>query len=280
MGPARRRRYWRWGQLAGGSPAASARIHFAAFAYVGESAENPLLYYQNNVAGSATLFRAIVDWRIIPVVFSSTCATYGVPEKIPIPEEHPQRPINPYGFSKLFVERMLGDLDQAHGLRSIALRYFNAAGADPDGEIGEAHDPEPHLIPRVLAAAQDGAIVIVYGGDYDTPHGTCIRDYIHVADIADAHVRALDYLLYGGPTCALNLANALSHSVMDVIQAAQRVSEKPVRVEMAPRRTGDPPVLIGSSDRVRAVLGWMPRRSALELQIADTWKWMQSRACA
>ena len=164
----------------------------------------------------------------------------GVPKKIPIPEEYPQRPINPYGSSKLMVERMLADLGHAHGLQSITLRYFNAAGADLDGDIGEAHDPEPHLIPRVLAAARDGTAVTVYGNDYETPDGTCIRDYIHVADIADAHVRALEYLLSGGSSCALNLANAQGYSVMDVIQAAQRVSGKTIRVEVAPRRPGDP----------------------------------------
>jgi UDP-arabinose 4-epimerase len=217
-------------------------MHFAALAYVGESVEQPLLYYENNVTGSATLFHAIIKTRPIPVVFSSTCATYGVPEKIPIPEEHPQRPINPYGFSKLVVERMLADLGRAYGLRSIALRYFNAAGADPEGGIGEVHDPEPHLIPRVLAAARDGTAVAVYGNDYDTPDGTCIRDYIHVTDIADAHVRALDYLQSGGSSCALNLANASGYSVMDVIEAAQRVTGKSIRVEKAPRRPGDPPV--------------------------------------
>ena len=217
-------------------------MHFAALAYVGESVEQPLLYYENNVTGSATLFHAIIKTRLIPVVFSSTCATYGVPEKIPIPEEHPQRPINPYGFSKLVVERMLADLGRAYGLRSIALRYFNAAGADPEGGIGEVHDPVPHLIPRVLAAARDGTAVAVYGNDYDTPDGTCIRDYIHVTDIADAHVRALDYLQSGGSSCALNLANASGYSVMDVIEAAQRVTGKSIRVEKAPRRPGDPPV--------------------------------------
>ena len=252
-----------------------AMMHFAAFAYVGESIEQPLLYYKNNVDGSATLLRAIIETGAIPVVFSSTCATYGVPEKIPIPEEHPQRPINPYGSSKLMVERMLADLGHAHGLRSIALRYFNAAGADPDGDIGEAHDPEPHLIPRVLAAARDGTAVTVYGDDYETADGTCIRDYIHVTDIADAHVRALEYLLSGGSSCALNLANAQGYSVMDVIQVAQRVSGKTIRVEMAPRRPGDPPVLVGAADRARAMLGWAPTRSALDVQIADAWNWMQ-----
>ena len=202
------------------------------------------------------------------------------PGKIPIPEDHPQRPINPYGFSKLVVERMLADLGHADGLRSIALRYFNAAGADPEADIGEAHDPEPHLIPRVLAAARDGTAVAVYGNDYETPDGTCVRDYIHVSDIADAHVRAIDFLRSGGLSCALNLANARGYSVMDVIQAAQRVSGKIIRVETAPRRPGDPPVLVGAADRAHTLLGWTPRRSALDVQIADAWNWMQkSRRC-
>ncbi len=252
-----------------------ALMHFAALAYVGESVQQPLLYYQNNVSGSAALFHAIIKTRPIPVVFSSTCATYGVPEKIPIAEEHPQRPINPYGFSKLIVERMLADVGHAYGLRSIALRYFNAAGADPDGDIGEVHDPEPHLIPRVLAAARDGTTVAVYGNDYETPDGTCVRDYIHVADIADAHVRALDYLQSDGASCAPNLANTTGYSVMDVIQAAQRVTGKTVRVENGPRRPGDPPVLIGAADRAHKVLKWVPKRSALDVQIADAWNWMQ-----
>jgi UDP-glucose-4-epimerase GalE len=253
----------------------AAVMHFAAFAYVGESVENPNLYYQNNVCGSATLLRAVAEYNQIPVVFSSTCATYGVPDQVPIPEGHPQRPINPYGFTKLVVERILADLDQAHGLRSVSLRYFNAAGCDPDGDIGEAHDPETHLIPLVLAAARDGTAVTVFGDDYDTNDGTCVRDYIHVADLADAHVRALKYLLSGGQTCALNLANAHGYSVMDVIKTAELVCGKPIKVEMAPRRAGDPPVLVGSSDRAWDVLGWKPAHSALEVQIADAWNWMQ-----
>ena|SRR5579862_8951392 len=253
----------------------AAVMHFAGFAYVGESVENPLLYYWNNVGGAATLLRVMIDTGIVPIVFSSSCATYGIPETIPIPEEHPQRPINPYGFSKLFVERMLADAGRAHGLRSVSLRYFNAAGADPDGEIGEAHDPEPHLIPRVLEAARNGTAVTIYGDDYDTADGTCIRDYIHVSDIADAHLRALDYLLTGGTSCALNLANAQGYSVLDVIKTAQNVSGKRFRVEMAPRRPGDPPVLIGLSDRAREVLGWMPQRPHLDTQIRDAWNWLR-----
>jgi UDP-glucose-4-epimerase GalE len=253
----------------------AAVIHFAAFAYVGESVDNPNLYYQNNVCGSATLLRTVTEYKPIPVVFSSTCATYGVPDHVPITEGHPQRPINPYGFTKLVVERILADLDQAYGLRSVSLRYFNAAGCDPDGDIGEAHNPETHLIPLVLAAARDGTAVTVFGDDYDTKDGTCVRDYIHVADLADAHVRALKYLLSGGKTCALNLANAHGYSVMDVIQTAERVCGKPIKIKMAPRRAGDPPVLIGSSDRAREALDWKPVRSTVEVQIADAWNWMQ-----
>lgn len=255
----------------------SAIMHFAGFAYVGESVDKPLLYYQNNVGGSAALLRAAIDTGVVPIVFSSTCATYGSPESLPITEDHPQRPINPYGFSKLFVERMLADADKAHGLRSISLRYFNAAGADPDGEIGEEHDPEPHLIPRVLAAARDGATVTVFGNDYATSDGTCIRDYVHVSDIADAHIRALDYLLAGQPSCALNLANARGYSVMDVIEMAQCVTGKKIVVHQAPRRAGDPPVLIGSSERARHVLNWAPQRPHLETQVRDAWNWMKIR---
>jgi UDP-glucose-4-epimerase GalE len=258
----------------------AAVMHFAAYAYVGESVDNPLLYYRNNVTGTAALLQTILDFQAIPFVFSSTCSTYGVPEVIPIPEDHPQRPINPYGFSKLVVERMLTDLNMARGLRSVALRYFNAAGADPDGEIGEAHDPETHLIPLVLAAARDGNPVDVFGNDYDSADGTCVRDYIHVLDIAEAHVRALEYLVRGGASCSLNLANARGYSVKEVIATAERVSGKPIRVRMAPRRAGDPAVLVGSHERARAILGWEPTRSDLEIQIRDAWNWMQTAAAS
>jgi len=252
----------------------AALMHFAAYAYVGESVEFPLLYYRNNVGGTSSMLQTLIDFQPIPVVFSSTCATYGVPETVPISEDHPQRPINPYGFSKLVAERMLADLDAANGLRSIALRYFNAAGADPDGEIGEAHDPEPHLIPLVLAAARDGNPVRVFGNDYDTSDGTCVRDYVHVLDIADAHVRAIDYLIKGGASSSINLANARGYSVKEVIATAERVCGKPIRVEMAPRRAGDPAVLIGALERAQKLLGWKPARSDLELQISDAWNWM------
>jgi UDP-arabinose 4-epimerase len=255
----------------------TALMHLAAYAYVGESVEFPLLYYRNNVGGTSSLLQTLIDFQPMPVVFSSTCATYGVPETSPIPENHPQRPINPYGFSKLVVERMLADLDAVHCLRSISLRYFNAAGADPDGQIGEAHDPEPHLIPLVLAAARDGNPVRVFGNDYDTSDGTCVRDYIHVLDIADAHVRAIDYLINGGASCSLNLANARGYSVKEVIATAERVCGKPIRVEIVARRSGDPAVLIGALGRAQTLLGWKPARSDLELQITDAWNWMTKK---
>ena len=277
----------KWGPLEEGDIADAARVHavlerhrpaavmhFAAFAYVGESVREPLHYYRNNIGGTSALLLALIDYGPLPFVFSSTCATYGVPQTIPIPEDHPQNPINPYGFSKMVVERMLADLELNHGMRSVSLRYFNAAGADPEGEIGEAHNPETHLIPLVLAAARDGTSVDVFGTDYDTPDGTCIRDYIHVSDIADAHLLALDYLLKGGTSCALNLANARGYSVKEVVAAAERICDRSIRVTMAPRRDGDPPVLIGLAERAQTLLGWRPTRSALETQLADAWNWL------
>jgi UDP-glucose-4-epimerase GalE len=280
----------KWGPLEEGDIADSARVlavlekyqptalmHFAAYAYVGESVASPLLYYNNNFGGTAALLRTVLDFRCIPIVFSSTCATYGIPERAPISEDHPQRPINPYGHSKLFVERMLSDLHIAYGLPWVALRYFNAAGADPGGEIGEAHDPETHLIPLVAAAARTGEAVRIFGADYDTPDGTCVRDYIHVSDIADAHVRALEHLLKGGKSCALNLANARGYSVREVIAAAERVCARPIRAEIAERRPGDPPVLVGDAGQAHALLGWRPERSDLEMQISDAWNWMTRR---
>lgn len=279
----------KWGPLEEGDTADFSRIrailetykpialmHFAAYAYVEESVQQPLLYYQNNFAATAALLAALLEFPAIPVIFSSSCASYGLPDSIPISEDHPQRPINPYGYSKLFVERLLSDLNAAHGLRSVSLRYFNAAGADPDGEAGEAHSPETHLIPRVIEAAQTGSAVRVFGTDYDTPDGTCVRDYIHVSDIADAHLRALNYLLKGGESCALNLANSRGYSVKEVITAVESICGHPVRCEIAPRRSGDPPVLVGDATRCRSTLGWQPARSELHLQIADAWNWMNS----
>jgi UDP-arabinose 4-epimerase len=223
------------------------------------------------------LLRAILDFRYMPVIFSSTCATYGVPESIPISEDHPQCPISPYGHSKLFVERMLVDLGVACDLPWVALRYFNAAGADPDGEIGEAHDPETHLIPSVLAAARTETPVRIFGGDYDTPDGSCVRDYIHVSDIADAHVQALEYLLNGGSSCALNLANARGYSVKEVIAAAETVCGRSIRSDIAGCRPGDPAVLIGDASRAHMLLGWKPTRSDLVIQITDAWNWINSQ---
>ena len=236
-------------------------MHFAAYAYVGESVRQPLLYYDNNFNGSAALLRAIVSHRVMPVVFSSSCATYGVPESVPILEEQSQQPITPYGASKLYVERLLDDLNKSHGLPWVALRYFNAAGADPDGEIGEAHDPETHVIPLAVRAACSGEAFTVFGADYDTRDGTCVRDYVHVCDIADAHARALQYLLAGGQSRALNLANRAGFSVKEVVAAVESVCGRPVRLEIAARRQGDPAVLIGDGRRARATLGWFPQRS-------------------
>jgi len=219
----------------------------------------------------------MLSFQSIPVVFSSSCASYGIPDWIPISEKHPQRPINPYGYSKLFVERLLADLNVAYRLPWVSLRYFNAAGADPDGEIGEAHEPETHLIPLVIGAARTGAEVRIFGTDYQTPDGTCVRDYVHVSDIADAHVQALNYLLKGGESCALNLANARGYSVKEVIAAAERVCGYTIHSEIAPRRPGDPPTLIGDSSRAGATLGWKPARSELDMQITDAWNWTKRR---
>ena len=255
----------------------AAVMHFAALAYVGESIEQPERYHSNNVGGSAGLLDALRDHGPLPFVFSSTCATYGVPKQVPITEDHPQQPINPYVDTKLEVEGMLRDMARTHGLPWIALRYFNAAGSDPDGEIGEVHDPETHLIPLVLMAARDRGTAKIFGDDYDTPDGTCVRDYVHVADIADAHLRALDHLRKGGESMPLNLANARGYSVKEVIAACERVSGRTIAREVAPRRPGDPATLIGSAERAHKVLGWTPQRSALETQIADSWRWLSSR---
>jgi len=252
-------------------------MHFAAYAYVGESVESPLMYYENNFSGSAALLRTILTDFSVPFVFSSTCATYGIPSRVPITEDHPQVPINPYGRSKLFVEELLRDIEASCGLSWIALRYFNAAGADPDGEIGEVHDPETHLIPAAIMAAQSGVPLRIFGTNYPTKDGTCVRDFIHVADIADAHVRALEYLLRGGKSQALNLANKKGYSVKDVLATVKQVTGSSVPVEYVPRRIGDPPILIGDCAQAQAVLGWEPRRSDLVIQVNDAWNWLRKR---
>lgn len=253
-------------------------MHFAAYAYVGESVQDPGKYYRNNVAGTLTLLEAMRDHAIDQCVFSSTCATYGVPERSPLREDHPQRPINPYGASKLMIERILRDFDAAHGLRSIALRYFNAAGADPDAEIGESHDPETHLIPLILdAAAGSRPAIAVYGDDYDTPDGTCIRDYIHVTDLAQAHVLALQALLQGAGSAAYNLGNGQGYSVRQVIDCAARITARPIPVEVGARRPGDPPKLVGDAQRIRRDLGWQPQYAELDSILGTAWQWHQCR---
>ena len=252
-------------------------MHFAAFAYVGESVQQPGKYYRNNVAATLTLLEAMRDHGIRHFIFSSTCATYGIPQEVPIPETHSQWPINPYGWTKLMVERMLADFDRAHGLRYVAFRYFNAAGADPDGRLGERHEPETHLIPLVLRAADGGEPLKVFGDDYPTPDGTCIRDYIHVSDLADAHVLGLERLLAGGESTVYNLGNGQGFSVKEVIAMAERVTGRPVPHTFAPRREGDPPALVGSAGRAREELGWQPRFADLESMIATAHNFHQGR---
>ncbi|HJU54700.1 MAG TPA: UDP-glucose 4-epimerase GalE [Pyrinomonadaceae bacterium] len=247
-------------------------VHFAAFAYVGESVTQPALYYENNVEQGVRLLGALIEAGARRVVFSSTCATYGEPQRMPIDEEHPQSPTNPYGWSKLFVERIMADYDRAYDLKFVALRYFNASGAIP--ERGEHHEPETHLIPLVLRAAQGGIpAVTVFGSDYPTPDGTCVRDYIHVADLAEAHALALDYLRAGGASTAINLGNGQGYSVLEVVEAARRVTNREIRVEMQGRRAGDPSHLVADARRAREVLGWQPRVPDIAAIISSAWDW-------
>jgi len=253
-------------------------MHFAAYAYVGESVKNPSKYYWNNVAGTLTLLDAMVAADVKQIVFSSTCATYGVPHEVPITETHPQSPINPYGTSKLMVEKILQDYDVAYGLRSVRFRYFNAAGADPSGALGEDHQPETHLIPLVLLTALGRRDAIsVFGTDYPTPDGTCIRDYIHVSDLADAHVLGLQHLLKGGQSEIFNLGNGNGFSVREVIEAAKAVTGKPIAVVESDRRPGDPPALVGSSTKAREMLGWNPQYADIKDMIRHAWQWHQQR---
>jgi UDP-glucose 4-epimerase len=249
-------------------------MHFAAFTYVGESVSDPAKYYRNNVIGTLNLLDAMRNAGVRTIVFSSTCATYGDPLEIPIPETHPQNPINAYGMSKLIIEKALADYGCAYGLSWCALRYFNAAGADPDGEIGEWHDPETHLIPLVLdVACGRRAHIGVFGTDYPTKDGTCARDYIHVNDLASAHHLALEYLGAGGTSRAFNLGNGNGHSVTDVIEAARRVSGREIAVVYEGRRAGDPPALVGSADLAGSVLGWKARHGDIEEILTTAWNW-------
>lgn len=249
-------------------------IHFAANAYVGESVRDPGKYFQNNVANSLNLLNAMVRAGVRRIVFSSTCATYGNPTRLPLDEDHPQAPINPYGESKLFIEKALRWYAEAHGIQWCSLRYFNAAGADPDGELGEVHDPETHLIPLAIQAALgDTGPVDVFGTDYATPDGTAIRDFIHVMDLASAHSAALDYLGAGGPNAAFNLGTGRGHSVLDIIREVEQAAGRKVAVREAPRRPGDPAVLEADPGRARRALGWRPRHSNLDVIIGTAWRW-------
>jgi UDP-arabinose 4-epimerase len=249
-------------------------LHFAAYAYVGESMSHPGLYFENNTLGSLRLLEGMADAGVDKIIFSSTCATYGNPETIPIDELHPQRPVNPYGESKLIVEKFLRWFGQIHGLNWVALRYFNAAGADPGGEIGEFHEPETHLIPLVLEAAHNPAQpVSVFGTDYPTPDGTALRDYIHVTDLADAHLRALDHLMKGGESGPINLGTGAGSTVQQVIDTVASVTGLPPAVKYADRRAGDPPALVANAARAAQVLGWTPTHSSLPEIIRTAWAW-------
>ena len=277
----------KWGPLEKGDIADRARldeviikyrpvaiIHLAAYTYVEESVIDPGKYYRNNVIGSLTILEAMRDHGIDKIIFSSTCATYGMPKSIPIRENHPQSPINPYGASKLMIERMLKDFEIAHDIRSINLRYFNAAGADPDSEIGEDHNPETHLIPLVLdTAAGKLPEITVFGNNYDTPDGTCIRDYIHVADLAEAHLLSLKALEQGMPSAAYNLGNGQGFSVKDVIDKASMVTDRKIKTIIGQRRAGDPARLVGDSRKISKELGWKPQYKNLEAIIETAWKW-------
>jgi len=249
-------------------------LHFAGFAYVGESVQDPLKYYANNVAGTLSLLQAMRIVGVQHLIFSSTCAVYGMPQYPTLTEEHPLSPINPYGESKLFVERMLQASAVAYGLRCISLRYFNAAGADPEGELGESHDPETHLIPLVLSVASGRrSRVAIFGTDYETADGTCIRDYIHVSDLADAHIRALEALDTDKAQTAYNLGTGTGYSVRQVIETAAHVTGRAIATLGAPRRPGDPPCLVAAADKIRSVLGWQPRYTDLPTIIATAWRW-------
>ena len=249
-------------------------VHFAAYTYVGESVENPRKYFQNNVTNSLNLIEAMVDANVRPFVYSSTCATYGNPETIPLAEDHAQNPVNPYGESKRFIERAAQWFGEAYGIRWAALRFFNAAGADPEGEIGESHDPETHLIPVVIEAAlENRPHVAIFGTDYSTRDGTAVRDYVHVADLASAHLSALKHLMDGGASGAFNLGTGRGHSVREVIASVERISGLKVPVREKGRRPGDPPELIADPSRTADILGWRPYYQDLDRIVETAWRW-------
>jgi len=248
-------------------------MHFAASLSVAESVTDPLGYYDNNVGGALAVLRAMADTGVRYFIFSSTAATFGNPVETPITEDHPQRPINAYGETKLAVERALPHVERAHGIRAIALRYFNAAGADPDGVLGEDHDPELHVVPRAVDAALGRATFAMFGTDYPTRDGTCLRDYIHVTDLASAHVAALESLRAGGPSAAYNLGNGRPTSVREVVESVERVTGREVPLTIGDRRPGDPAVLFASSDRIKRDLGWTPKYEALDVIVETAYRW-------
>jgi len=254
-------------------------MHFASLIQVGESVQQPSMYYRTNVVGTLNLLEAMRQAGVQRFIFSSSAAVFGEPSYTPIDEAHPKDPLNPYGFSKLAVERVLADYWSAYGLQSVSLRYFNAAGADPDGELGECHEPETHLIPLVLQAASGRrAAVTIYGTDYPTPDGTCVRDYIHVTDLCEAHLLALEFLTENARSAAYNLGNNQGFSVRQIIDTAERVTGRPIAVTTGARRAGDPAVLVADSRKAIAELGWRPQYQLLDLIVGHAWAWEQKRA--
>ena len=248
--------------------------HFASFIQVGESVRRPDIYYRNNISNTLNLLDAMVTHGVKHFIFSSTAAVFGEPDYVPIDEAHPNRPVNPYGRSKWMVEQVLADYDLAFGLKSVCLRYFNAAGADPEGQLGERHDPETHLVPLILQAASGRrAEIQVFGRDYDTPDGTCVRDYIHIVDLCSAHLLALQYLVNGGVSERFNLGNGAGFSVQQVIDTVEKVTGRQVKVVDGPRRAGDPARLVADATRARAQLGWKPVFDDLEAIVAHAWAW-------
>lgn len=248
--------------------------HFAALTFVGESVSDPGLYYRNNVLGTLKLLEAMRGAGVGRFIFSSTCATYGTPQRSPLDEEHPQSPINPYGWSKLFAERIIADFASAHDLRHATLRYFNAAGADADGEIGERHEPETHAIPlAIMGALKPDFTFTIFGDDFDTRDGTGLRDYIHVTDLADAHLKAARHLMNGGASDVFNLGTGTGTTVAEIAAAVERVSGRTVPRRVGPRRPGDPAALLASAEKARRILGWTPRHSSIDNIIATAWRW-------
>ncbi|MCB0742381.1 MAG: UDP-glucose 4-epimerase GalE [Ignavibacteriae bacterium] len=252
-------------------------VHFAAFAYVGESVENPVLYYQNNVVGSFNLLKACVENNIKKFVFSSTCSLYGNPETVPISESQKTNPINPYAQTKLIIENMLSDFDKAYGLKYVVLRYFNAAGDDFTGSIGESHEPEPHLIPIVINTALGSREkVLIFGNDYKTKDGTCVRDYIHINDLGDAHLRALEYLNKNGESDIFNLGTGDGYSVNEIIETAEKITNLKIKKEIAPRREGDPATLVADNQKAKTKLGWTPKHNLEEI-ISSAYNWHKNK---